>query len=327
MRVLIIGCGYVGLELGRRLAASGAEVVGARRGADPDRVLEAAGGCAVRADITRPADLASLPGRFDAVVSAVSSGGGGLEAYREVYVGGARNLVSWALDRRVGRLVWISSTSVYGQTDGSWVTEESVTDPVEPTARCLVEAETVVAEAHRLAGLPTQVARVAGIYGPGRGHLFGQLVAGTARLEADDGRWINMIHRDDVASAIEAILLRGESGRVYDAVDDAPVQQGEFLRFLANETGLRMPGLAAGPGPTRRRGLTNKRVSNRRLRDELGWKPMFPTYREGYAEVIEAFVSGGRTGGGTAPSECSRQDRPPEVRSGLEGRFAPRSAP
>ena len=323
--MLIVGCGYVGLELGRRLAVSGVEVVGARRGGDPDGVLEAAGVHSVRADITRPADLASLPGRFDAVVSAVSSGGGGLAAYREVYVGGARHLVSWALERGVGRLVWISSTSVFGQTDGSWVDEESATEPEEPTARCLVEAETVVAEAHRLGGLPTQIARVAGIYGPGRGHLFSRLVAGTAPPETDGNRWINMIHRDDVASAIEAILFRGGPGRVYDVVDDQPVLQREFLRFLAESTGLPMPGMVAGPGPARRRGLTNKRVSNRRLRDELAWIPGFPTYREGYAEAIAALVSGIRSGGGTAPDECSGQDRRPEVRSGLGGPFAPRS--
>lgn len=300
MRILIVGCGYVGLELGRRLAASGTEVLGLRRQGDPDGRLATAGILAVRGDLTRPGDLEAIPGDFDSVVCTVSSSRGGAEAYRQVYLGGARNLVAWSRRRRLGRLVWVSSTSVYGQTDGSWVTEESPAEPAGPTGRLLVETEGVLAEAHRSGLMPTLVVRVAGIHGPGRGHLFGQFVAGRARLDPDGGRWINMIHRDDVASALEAVLLRGQPGRFYNAVDDTPVRQGDFLRFLAEATGLPVPPPAdpgdsrqsVGSAPARKRGTTHKRVSNRRLREELGWKPGFPSYREGYAESIAAVVSG-----------------------------------
>lgn len=102
-----------------------------------------------------------------------------------------------------------------------------------------------------------------------------------------------MIHRDDVASALEAVMLRGDPGRTYNAVDDEPVLQGAFLEFLARETGLPLPPVAepmAGPS-TRKRGTTHKRVSNRRLSEELGWKPQFPSYREGYAADIAACVA------------------------------------
>jgi len=300
MRILIVGCGYVGLELGRRLAASGVQVVGLRRQGDPDGLLTAAGVRAVRGDLTRPADLEAIPGDFDSVVCTVSSSRGGADAYREVYLGGARNLVDWSRRRRLGRIVSVSSTSVYSQTDGSWVTEESPAEPTGPTGRLLVATEEVFAEAHRSGVVPTQVVRVAGIYGPGRGHLFGQFVAGQARLDPNGGRWINMIHRDDVASALEAVLLRGQPVRFYNAVDDAPVLQGDFLRFLAEATGLPVPPPAdsegssgsGGAAPTRKRGTTHKRVSNRRLHEELGWRPRFPTYREGYAEAIAAVISG-----------------------------------
>jgi nucleoside-diphosphate-sugar epimerase len=303
MRILIVGCGYVGLELGRRLAAAGAEVLGLRRQGDPDGMLRAAGIRAVQGDLTRPADLEAIPGEFDSVVCTVSSSRGGADAYREVYLGGARNLVEWSRHRRLGRLVSVSSTSVYSQIDGSWVTEESPAEPSGPTGRLLVATEEVFAEAHRSGVVPTQIVRVAGIYGPGRGHLFGQFVAGQARLDPNGGRWINMIHRDDVASALEAVLLLGEPGRRYNAVDDAPVLQGDFLRFLAEATGLPLPppaevGGSSEPGgsaPARKRGATHKRVSNRRLRDELGWRPRFPTYRDGYAEAIAAVISGAWT--------------------------------
>lgn len=298
MRILIVGCGYVGLELGRRLASSGAEVLGLRRRGDDDGSLAAAGLRAARADITRPEDLEDLPGEFDAVVSTVSSGRGGIDAYQQVYLGGARNLVDWSRRRSPGRLVWVSSTSVYGQTDGSRVTEDSPTEPDEPTARCLVAAEQVIAEAARSGGVNAQIVRVAGIYGPGRGHLFHQFIAGEARLEANQSHWINMIHRDDVAAALEAVLHRGEPGRIYNAVDDEPVTRAGFLGYLSQATGLPRPPAAesrdpAVSHPSRKRGSTNKRVSNDRLREELGWRPRFPTFREGYAEAIAEVLAGG----------------------------------
>lgn len=302
MRILIVGCGYVGLELGRRLASSGAEVVGLRRRGDDDGAQARAGLRAVRGDVTRPGDLEAIPGDFDAVVSTVSSGRGGLDAYQQVYLGGARNLVDWARRRRPGRLVWVSSTGVYGQADGTWVTEESPTAPDEPTARCLVAAEQAIAEGTRSGVVPTQIVRVAGIYGPGRGHLFHQFIAGEARPDPSRSPWINMIHRDDVASALEAVLHRGEPGRIYNAVDDEPVTRDDFLGYLSRATGLPMPtaaksGGSAEPGgsvPTRKRGSTNKRVSNRRLREELGWRPRFPTWREGYAGAIAEVISATR---------------------------------
>lgn len=296
MRILIVGCGYVGLALGRRLSSSGAQVLGLRRRGDLDGSLAAAGIQAVRGDLTRPEDLEAIPGGFDAVICAVSSSRGGADAYREVFLGGARNLIEWARHRPVGRLVSVSSTSVYSQTDGSWVTEDSPVEPAGETGRLLVATEGLFAEAHRSSIVPTQVVRVAGIYGPERGHLFQQFLAGLARRDPGQGRWINMIHRDDVASALEAVMLRGDPGRIYNAVDDEPVLQGAFLEFLAQETGLPLPPLAESADPTgtipvRKRGTTHKRVSNRRLQEELGWRPQFSSFREGYAEAIAAVIS------------------------------------
>jgi nucleoside-diphosphate-sugar epimerase len=99
-----------------------------------------------------------------------------------------------------------------------------------------------------------------------------------------------------VASALEAVMLRGNPGQIYNAVDDEPVLQGAFLEFLAQETGLPLPPLAesADPSrtiPVRKRGTTHKRVSNRRLQEELGWRPQFSSFREGYAEAIAAVLS------------------------------------
>jgi nucleoside-diphosphate-sugar epimerase len=287
VRVLIVGCGYVGLELGRRLAGAGAEVLGLRRSSDADAEMRAAGIRPVRGDVARADDLEALPGRFDHVVDVVSSSGGGADAYRSAYLEGARNLVAWAARHRPTSLVYTGSTSVYGQTDGAEVDEASETNPSTETGRILLETEAVFLRAARERGVPAVVLRVAGIYGPGRGHLLAQFLAGEARREPEPGRWVNMIHRDDVASAILAAMLRGRPGEVYNAVDDVPVRQPDLLAHFARE--LRRPSPpVAGPDAAapRRRGVTDKRVSNRRFRAGTGWVPAYPSYREGYAAEI-----------------------------------------
>src|SRR5882757_734881 len=119
MRVLIVGCGYVGLPLGTELVKLGHEVFGVRRSAEAEAELKAAGITLCVADITRPEDLAKLPGPFDWVVNCVSSTQGGVDEYRQVYLNGTRNLIEWLARTPPKKLVYTSSTSVYGQADGS----------------------------------------------------------------------------------------------------------------------------------------------------------------------------------------------------------------
>lgn len=287
MRILILGSGYVGRTAGARLAAAGHAVFGVRRRPD-DGTLAAAGLRPLAADVTRPGTLAALPPGWDAVVNCVSSAGGDPAAYRALYLEGTRNLLAWLRPAPPRRYVHVGSTSVYGQTDGAWVDEDSPTEPAAETARVLVATEALLRDA-AAAGFPAVLLRVAGIYGPGRGRLFQQLLRGEARLDGDGSRWLNQVHRDDVAGAIEAALECGRPGRVYNVADNEPVTQRDFLAWLAAQLGLPMPGPAApDEARPRRRGATNKRVSNRRLRAELGWQPRFPTFREGYAAEVAA---------------------------------------
>src|SRR5262245_25539169 len=118
MRVLIVGCGYVGLPLGAELVRHGHEVFGLRRSNGGEAELLAAGLKPVIADITRPEDLAQLPGPFDWVVNTVSSTKGGVDEYRQVYLEGTRHLLEWLATSPPKKYVYTSSTSVYGQTDG-----------------------------------------------------------------------------------------------------------------------------------------------------------------------------------------------------------------
>lgn len=288
MRVLIVGCGYVGLPLGAELARRGHEVFGLRRTADGAGELRAAGLMPVVADVTQPESLRALPGPFDWVVNTVSSSKGGAEVYRSVYVEGTRNLIAWLAGSGVRKFIYTSSTSVYAQADGSEVTEDSPAEPQAETGRLLVETENLLLTAAREQGFPAVVLRVAGIYGPERGHLFRQFLRDEARISGDGSRLLNMIHRDDVVGAAIAALERGEPGRIYNVADDEPVSQLGFFQWLAEQLHKPLPPFASvEESANRKRGVTSKRVSNRRLREELGWGPRFPSFREGYAEDVK----------------------------------------
>jgi nucleoside-diphosphate-sugar epimerase len=287
MRVLIAGCGYVGLALGQTLVRQGHEVYGLRRSRSGDQQLLAAGIRPLNGDITEPATLAALPGRYDWVVHCASSTGGGPEAYRRVYVEGACNLIDWLAPTPPTSFVYTSSTGVYGQSDGSTVDENSPTEPEAVTARVLVEAERLLVAAAKERQWPAVVLRVAGIYGPGRGHWFKAFLAGEARIEGNGDRILNMVHREDVAGAILAALERGSPGQVYNVADDEPVRQLAFFEWLSGELNRPLPPsvpkTATGDS---RRGVTDKRVSNRRLKEELGYRFIYPTFREGYRDEI-----------------------------------------
>lgn len=283
MRVLIAGCGYVGLQAGKELARQGHLVYGLRRSSAGEADLRAAGIAPLAGDITRPETLRASADKFDWVVCCASATGGGAERYREVYVEGLRNLLDWLAASPPQRFVYTSSTSVYGQTDGSVVDETSPTKPAEETAQILVEAEEVLLAAARDRQFPAVVLRLAGIYGPGRGYWLKQYLRGEAVMEGHGERVLNMIHRDDAAEAITAALQRGQPGEVYNVVDDEPVSQLTLFQWLSARLGRPLPPFVTESArQDRKSGLTNKRVSNRKLKQQLVAALHYPTFREGF---------------------------------------------
>ena len=300
MRVLIVGCGYVGLPLAAELVNRGHVVFGLRRSSASDVALSAAGIIPLRGDITQPDSLKQLPRDFDWVVNCVASGGGGAEEYRQLYLQGMVNLTGWLVPRAqrssviIPRLVYTSSTGVYGQNDGSLVDETSPTEPATETAKVLVEAEKVLLAAGQEKNFPAMILRAAGIYGPERGYLLKQFLRGEARIEGSGARVLNMIHRDDLVRAIIAALERGRAGEIYNAVDDAPVSQLEFFKWLAAKLGKPLPQVAAEDTATpRKRGSTNKRISNAKLKRELEFEFQYPDYETGYSsEIVRLGLAG-----------------------------------
>ncbi|MFM1944622.1 MAG: hypothetical protein RI897_3604 [Verrucomicrobiota bacterium] len=284
MRVLIAGCGYVGMSLGVRLVEAGHEVVGVRRSTTGAGELSALGIRPLAVDLSEAKQLDRLGGRFDWVVNTVaSSRGGGVADYERTYLAGTRNLLRWLAGQGCARYVYTSSTGVYGQDDGGWVGESSELAPEAETARVLVATEREVLRG----GVGGVVLRLAGIYGPGRSYWLRMMERGEVRIPGDGTRWMNMVHRDDIVGAVMAVLERGREGEVYNVCDDEPVQYGDFVTWLARRMGLPVPPYAVEESLVRRkRGLTNKRVSNRKLREELGWEPRYSSYREGYEQLL-----------------------------------------
>jgi nucleoside-diphosphate-sugar epimerase len=280
-RILIAGCGYVGQATADLFHAAGWDVEGWTASEESKAALSAKPYPSCQVDISNCDQVAERPGTFDAVIHCASSRGGGVEFYREIYLDGARNL----LDRFAEtKLLFTSSTSVYAQCDGSWVTEESETRPARETARVLLETEKLVLERRGT------VARLAGIYGPGRSALLSKFLAGTAIIDPESDRFVNQVHRHDIASAIFFLLTREtQETQIYNVVDDQPMLQTECYRWLAQRLDRPLPPIGKSTGQ-RKRGNSNKRVSNAKLRS-LGWTPRYPTFVDAMeTSILPSFV-------------------------------------
>ena len=220
------------------------------------------------ADISRRESLPADFGRPDVLVHCASSGRGGVDAYRAVYRDGLRNLLEALRPRHV---IFVGSTSVYGQTRGEWVDETSPAEPGVETGRVLLEAEALALAAGGC------VLRLSALYGPARSVLMKKYLSGTAVLEDGGGRWVNQIHRDDAARAILRVAGGGLDG-IFNVSDNRPATQREVYGWIAAHFGGDLP--AEGPAnPHRKRGVTNKRVSNNKLRAS-GWEPLHGDFRD-----------------------------------------------
>jgi nucleoside-diphosphate-sugar epimerase len=169
---------------------------------------------------------------------------------------------------------------VYAQDTEDWVTEESLAQPKHETGRILREAETLV-----LDGGGT-VARLAGLYGPGRSALLQRMLRGEAVLDSQHDRFVNQLHRDDAASALFLLSSKGKEtrGQIYNVTDDVPMRLSECYQWLAEK--LHRPISPAGKAPVvRKRGNSNKRVSNAKLR-EAGWRLAFSSFIDGMEKSV-----------------------------------------
>jgi len=275
-RILIAGCGYVGEATANLFHSAGWNVEGWVHSKESAARLSAKPYSLHVIDVSQRGDVAKRPEAFDAVIHCASSRGGDAEVYREIYLNGGRHLLETFPQAKI---LFTSSTSVYAQRDGSRVTEESETKPLRETSRILLEVEKLVLEKGGI------VVRLAGIYGPQRSALLSKFLNGTATIDPNNDRFVNQVHRDDIASALFLLLNRAQTSvQIYNVVDDQPLLQSECYHWLAQRLNRPLPPTRKSEQPSKR-GDTNKRVSNAKLH-QIGWTPDYPTFRDAMEKSI-----------------------------------------
>lgn len=272
---VLAGCGDLGTRVGLALAAAGYRVLGLRR--HPEHLPAPI--------IGQPVDLRDqeplLPRTTTLLIGALTTQNRTAAGYRETYLGGLCRMLD-AVDGQLDtppRVVWVSSTAVYGVADGSWIDETTPAVPTSATGSVLREAEDLLHDR-----LPSAtVLRLAGLYGPGHTRLLDSVRNGEATVTAGPV-YTNRIHRADAAAAITHLSMRvPDPEPCYLGVDDQPVEYGELVGFLADELGVARPRVTETVSGRGR----GKRCRNDRLR-ATGFAPAYPTYRHGYRALLSA---------------------------------------
>jgi len=282
MHVLIAGCGWLGTALGRALLARGDRVTGLR--SDPVRAaaLAAHGIEPLALDLTAPGALARLPAA-DAVVACQSAGWDSADGYRAAYLEANRTLLEAARRGGARAFVYTGSTRVFGQTDGSLVTETTPTAPAGAEGEILVEAERLVLGASQPGGLRTALIRFSGLYGPGRTGLLDRVASGGMALGPGDDAFMNFCHLDDAVAFTLAALDGGPSGAAYHGSDAAPPRRREVVTWVAERLGLSPP-----RGHTPSFGGANRRIDSAWSRQSLGVTLRYPSFRDGFGAALAA---------------------------------------
>ncbi|BBH48708.1 NAD-dependent epimerase/dehydratase family protein [Pseudomonas sp. KU43P] len=279
LSAVIVGCGDVGSRLAKQLLASGWAVSGLRRSVEhlPQGVSP------IAADLSDARMPQAWPQHSpDYLVYCVAASQHDEAGYQAAYVDGLRHVLAWlaARGQRPRRLLFVSSSSVFAQKDGELIDETAATEPQGYSGRVMLEAERLALGS----GIPASVVRLTGIYGPGREWLLSQVRQGY-RVAQEPPLYGNRIHAEDAASLL-AFLLRADADGValddcYIGVDDDPAPLADVVAWLRAYMGV-----TEWSDEQRVRRTGSKRCSNARVR-ALGWEPAYPSYKEGYAAILQ----------------------------------------
>jgi len=272
--VLIAGCGDLGYRTARRLLAQGHAVWGLRRRPPPG---DASGLRWLAADMTRPDTLGQLPQGITQLVLTMTPDARDEAAYRAAFLQAPRNLLKALDTTRLQRILFVSSSAVYGDHQGGWVDEQTPEHPPGFNGRVLLDAERELArQAFR-----SIVLRLSGLYGPGRTQLLERIRRGIAKAPRTVPHWSNRIHIEDAAAAVVHLLALPDPDALYLGSDSTPLPLHELYEHLARELGA--SAIPDGPPPP---GVGSKRLSNRRLLDS-GLALAWPDSRAGYAALVQ----------------------------------------
>jgi len=276
MRVLIAGCGDLGLHVAERLLSDPDNAVfGIRR--TPPTIQETTKIEWLRADLTNPASLHSLPEGITHIIFAAAPNERTELAYRATYLEGLQHIVHAAQSPSLQRVIFVSSTAVYGEHGEDWVDENTPTQPGGFNGRILCEAEQWLTAFGQLNHLTTICLRLSGIYGPKRNYLLERLRQGLAPAPKGTQHWVNRIHIDDAAAALVHMLTLQAPEAVYLVTDSTPLPMRTLYEHLAKLVGGPVP--PEGPPA---RGVGSKKLSNARLL-KSGFELKWPDSRVAYA--------------------------------------------
>ncbi len=296
---LIVGCGYLGRRLAATLLGRGATVYGTTRDSRGFPALRELGVRPLAVELTQGLTLAALrpalaAPTLDVFVLVPPGPAQGDPTARQVVLTGGHNLIAVlahhaaAGEGRVRRVVVASSTGVYGQSQGELV--DAHTPPVQGDER-----SQLLLEGERLwlsAALPVRIARLAGLYGPGR--VVGlNAVRDGAPLAGDPDAWLNLIHVDDAVDMLIRLAEAPEAASIELASDGTPVRRAEYYAELARRLGVAAP-VALDAAQARRLGLDSRRLERASTKRcdpgptiaRTGWRPRYPSYREGLQGLV-----------------------------------------
>lgn len=285
--LVVLGAGYVGAEVVRQGLVRGLRVTALTRNETKARTLAEAGAEVVVGDLAGEAWHARLGEGADFVLNCVSSGGGGSAGYRHSYVDGMKSVLAWTAKAPVGTIIYTGSTSVYPQDGGARVDETASVEETRAAGSPLVEAEDLLLA---WTGGRKFVLRLAGIYGPGRHYLLDQLRDGSGEVAGNGDHRLNLIHRDDIAGAVRAAFdaPAGVADGVFNVADDGAAPKAEIADWLAMKLGVPRPRFTGEPAAGRRRVTPDRVIANDKIKRVLGWRPVYPSFREGYAAILGA---------------------------------------
>lgn len=287
-RLFCFGLGFSALALARRLVGEGWQIAGTCRTPEKVEALESEGIQTALFDRGRPLDnpAAALAGATHLLSSVPPDAEGDPVLDQHGADIAAQSGWQW--------LGYLSTTGVYGDRDGGWVDEDSALKPTGERGRRRVAAERAWLALGEACGAPVRLFRLAGIYGPGRNALA-SVRAGRAQRIDKPGQVFSRIHVDDIASVLEASIAAPTAGaaasRAYNVCDDEAAPPQEVIAHACALLGVAPPPLVpfeqAELSPMGRSFYRdNKRVSNRRIKDELGVTLAFPDYRTGLAALL-----------------------------------------
>ena len=279
LSILLAGYGDIAQRLVKHPSLSNDHFIAVKRSeSSPEKNL-----VALQGDLRDNVFAQSLVNKADVIVATISPDKFSDEGYRDSYEAVARSLAEsvTANEKKPGLILWVSSTSVYGENNGECVDEMTPASPVGFSGKRLLQAEKII----QAVPTKTVVVRFSGIYGPGRMRTLENVKQGTISTE-EGSPWSNRIHSDDCAGVLAHLVDLYRQGRqledIYLATDNLPVTLHQVHRWLAEQMNI------SDLRETASRGRANRRCANQRLLAS-GYKFKYPDYRSGYAELISAF--------------------------------------